>query len=131
MTTNFGQSPNDTQAGLRMPTNSNEVIGPEKFAEICRGIVTQHEGHAAHRMLDQVVTNLLSSLGYGEGMEIFLAHVGSYHTDEEGRLHIEFGKELVFAALGLKSQEAGTVAKFSIEIDGMKRDVRVSVSEGS
>ena len=48
--------------------------------------------------------------------------------NEDG-LHIEFGKELAFAALGLKSQEAGTVAKFSIEIDGMKRDVAVTISE--
>lgn len=86
MTTSFGPSPTDTQGALPTLTNLNAAIGPVEFANICRTIVTQHEGHAAHRLLDREVTNLLSSLGYGEGMEIFLAHVGSYHTDEEDEL---------------------------------------------
>ena len=80
MTTNYGPFPKDTLAGLRMPTNSKEVIGPDEFANICRTIVTQHEGHKAHRMLDQEVTRLLCSLGYGEGMAIFIAHVEPYHS---------------------------------------------------
>jgi len=80
MTTNYGQNQNDMPDALPTPINSKEAIGPEKFAEICRGIVTQHEGHEAHRMLDREVTNLLTSLGYGEGMEIFINHVGPYHN---------------------------------------------------
>jgi len=82
MTTNFGQNQSDTLDGSPTPTNSNEVIGPEKFAEICRGIVTLHEGHAAHRMLDQEVTRLLCNLGYSEGMAIFICHVLPYHEGE-------------------------------------------------
>lgn len=81
MTTNFGQNQTDMQAELLTPTNLSEAIGPEKFAEICRGIVTQHEGHTAHQILDQEVTRLLCNLGYGEGMAIFINHVGPYHKE--------------------------------------------------
>jgi hypothetical protein len=31
--------------------------------------------------LDWLVTELLSSLGYGEGMAIFLAHAMPYHSE--------------------------------------------------
>lgn len=82
MTTSFGQSLTDMQDELRMPTNLNAAIGPEKFAAICRDIVKQHEGHEAHRILDQAVTDLLSNLGYGEGMRIFIAHVAPYHSEQ-------------------------------------------------
>ena len=79
MTTNYGLSPTDTPDALPTQTNLSAGIGPEKFAEICRGIVTQHECHEAHRMLDQEVTRLLCNLGYGEGMAIFAAAVAPYH----------------------------------------------------
>ena len=67
--------------------------------------------------------------------DALVAQFKEHREDEAARiqnedgLHIEFGKELAFAAHALKSQEAGTVAKFSIEIDGMKRDVAVTISE--
>lgn len=61
-----------------MPT----ALRPDEFAAACRAIVEQDEGHEAHRRLDQLVTLLLSSLGYSEGMAIFLAAVAPYHTGE-------------------------------------------------
>ena len=57
-----------------------KVIGPDEFAMICKEIVNNHNGHEAHRMLDQAVTNLLTNLGYGEGMRIFIDHVMPYHA---------------------------------------------------
>lgn len=82
MTTSFGPFPKDTLAGLRMPKNSNEVIGPEKFAEICRDIVKQHEGHEAHRLMDSLTTQLLVSLGYGEGAMLFAKAVYDWHHSQ-------------------------------------------------
>ena len=61
------------------PTGSNAAFGPDEFAQRCQQIVQQHEGHTAHRMLDNLVTDLLSSLGYSEGMAIFIAHVRQFH----------------------------------------------------
>jgi hypothetical protein len=34
-------------------------------------------------MLDRLVTSLLTSLGYGDGMAIFLAAVGEFHPTSE------------------------------------------------
>lgn len=67
-------------------TGSSEVISPEQFATACAQIVQQQSGHEAHKALDQLVTGLLSSLGYGEGMAVFLAEVGPCH---EPRAQIE------------------------------------------
>lgn len=67
-------------------TGSSEVISPEQFATACAQIVQQQSGHEAHKALDQLVTGLLSSLGYGEGMAVFLAAVGPCH---EPRAQIE------------------------------------------
>lgn len=64
-------------------TGSNAVISPTEFAAACREIVQQHDGHAAHRMLDRLVTSLLTSLGYGDGMAIFIAAVGEFHPTPE------------------------------------------------
>lgn len=61
-------------------TASKPVISPTDFAEKCSAIVGQHSGHRAHQLLDQLVTETLSSLDYSEGMAIFLAHVGDYHA---------------------------------------------------
>jgi hypothetical protein len=63
-----------------MPTDWKPVMAPEAFALGCGYIVATESGHEAHRQLDQLVTSLLSSLGYGEGMAVFLAAVGPYHT---------------------------------------------------
>jgi len=69
------------QEGEPILTGSSAALSPEQFAAACREIVTRHEGHEAHRMLDRLVTNLLSSLGYSEGMAIFLAAVSPYHEE--------------------------------------------------
>lgn len=68
------------QAGEPTPTALRAVMTPEAFAAACGYIVQTEEGHEAHRQLDQLVTSLLCSLGYGDGMAVFLAHVGPYHT---------------------------------------------------
>lgn len=67
-------------------TGSSAVISPEQFATACAQIVQQQSGHEAHKALDQLVTGLLSSLGYSEGMAVFLAAVGPCH---EPRAQIE------------------------------------------
>lgn len=70
-----------TPGALDTLTDSKPVISPTAFAERCSEIVGQHSGHQAHRLLDQLVTETLSSLGYYEGMTIFLAHVREHHPE--------------------------------------------------
>lgn len=53
---------------------------PDAFADACRWIVANYEGGDAHRKLDALVTSLLTTLGYGEGMEIFMAQVRDAHN---------------------------------------------------
>jgi len=72
----------DGPAGVLTSIALSEALSPSEFAADCRALVTQHEGDAAHRMLDRLVTDLLSSLGYGEGMAIFIAAVAPYHAGE-------------------------------------------------
>lgn len=71
----------DGQAGAPISIGSNAVPSPEQFAIACRQIVQRFEGDAAHRALDLLVTDLLNSLGYSEGMTIFLTHVAPYHDE--------------------------------------------------
>lgn len=52
---------------------------PDAFASRVRAIVADLEGDARHRALDALVTELLTQLGYGEGMAIFLAQVTPFH----------------------------------------------------
>lgn len=73
------------RAGEHTSTALSGVISPSEFATKCREIAQQHDGHAAHRALDELVTNLLSKLGYGEGMAIFIAHVSPYHGGDACR----------------------------------------------
>lgn len=77
-----------TPVALDTPTVSKPVISPTDFAARCSAIVGQHSGHQAHRLLDQLVTETLSSLGYSEGMAIFLAHVGDYHPLTPEKPHV-------------------------------------------
>lgn len=58
-----------------------DAMTPPEFAEACRTIVARHLGDAAHRQLDALVTELLTGLGYGEGMGIFINRVRPYHAD--------------------------------------------------
>lgn len=53
---------------------------PDTFTGACRWTVATYDRETAHRMLDQVVTSLLCSLGYGEGMGVFLMAAGEMHT---------------------------------------------------
>lgn len=55
------------------------ALNPAVFADACRFLVANHDGHDLHRKLDMLVTSLLTSLGYGEGMEIFISRVAPDH----------------------------------------------------
>lgn len=59
-------------------------LKPDAFADACRWIVRNHSDNEAHRMLDVLVTSLLTTLGFGEGMRVFLAHVSRHHADYPG-----------------------------------------------
>ena len=67
-------------AGGPISTGSSEALSPSEFAAACKDLVTRLEGDAAHRALDLLATDLLTSLGYGEGMAIFIAAVAPYHA---------------------------------------------------
>lgn len=71
-------------AGVVAPLTStglSAAISPDQFALACKEIVQRQSGDAAHRELDQFVTELLTSLGYGEGMAVFIAGVAPYHSE--------------------------------------------------
>lgn len=74
LTQTVGEADEPTQTAL------SPIPTPEAFAQACRSIVAMHEGDIAHRVLDQVVTSLLTGLGYGEGMAIFLEAVRDRHA---------------------------------------------------
>lgn len=57
-------------------------LSPAEFCQACSELVAHHAGDEAHRRLDWLVTDLLSSLGYGDGMAIFLKGVAPYHSGE-------------------------------------------------
>lgn len=57
------------------------ALSAEAFANCCQFIVDNFKDDAAHRALDALVTSLLTSLGYGEGMEIFLTAVALRHDE--------------------------------------------------
>jgi hypothetical protein len=67
--------------GAIISIDLREAISPAEFATGCQDIVRQLDGHAAHKALDALVSDLLTNLGYGEAMDIFLQHVDPYHTD--------------------------------------------------
>ena len=64
-------------------TPLSATLTPSQFTAECRRIVAEAAGDDAHRQLDRLVTRLLSSLGFGEGMAVFIATVRRAH-DEEG-----------------------------------------------
>lgn len=57
------------------------ALNAKEFARACADIVTNHSGDDAHRLLDRLVTGHLTNLGFGEGMEIFMKHVGNQHGE--------------------------------------------------
>jgi hypothetical protein len=54
-------------------------MSPKAFAHACHVIVTEQQGHAAHRALDLLTNDLLRALGYGDGIDIFEAAVAHWH----------------------------------------------------
>lgn len=65
----------DGQDGGLMPTHWS----PAEFADACRSIVEHHSGHEAHRHLDLITSELLVSLGYGDGIAVFCRAVQGWH----------------------------------------------------
>lgn len=53
---------------------------PGSFAAACREIVASRRGHDAHRALDLLTNEVLRGLGYGDGIDIFEATVGAWHS---------------------------------------------------
>lgn len=66
-------------AGEHTPTPSKGALLPKDFARAVQHIVDTLSGDEAHAALDKVVTEQLTSLGYGKGMAIFLEAVSSKH----------------------------------------------------
>lgn len=56
-------------------------LTPAGFARRCREIRGTMSGHAAHRALDLLSNDVLQSLGYGAGVEIFEQGVREWHRD--------------------------------------------------
>ena len=54
---------------------------PEDFAAEARRIASEYRGHAAHRAFDAMCNNLLSTLGYFEGVEVFQKAVHDWHEE--------------------------------------------------
>lgn len=54
-------------------------MSPDAFAARCRQIVETEHGHAAHRALDVLTNDALSSLGFAEGIAIFESAVAAWH----------------------------------------------------
>lgn len=69
------------QEGAPTSIALSAALSPAEFAAACTDIVTRHAGDAAHRELDALVTSLLSSIGYSEGMAIFMTHAAPFHKE--------------------------------------------------
>ena len=61
-------------------TGSSVACSPLQFAALCQKIATEPDKETRHRLFDQASNELLCSLGFSEGVEIFRASVASYHT---------------------------------------------------
>lgn len=55
------------------------MMNPDEFETACREIVREKAGHEAHRALDLLTNDVLRSLGYGAGIDIFEASVEHWH----------------------------------------------------
>jgi hypothetical protein len=56
---------------------------PAAFADRCREIVETSRGHEAHRALDLLTNDVLRSLGFGEGINIFERAVDHWHREAD------------------------------------------------
>ncbi len=55
-------------------------MSPEDFAQRARAIIESSSGHDAHRALDILTNEVLRSLGYGAGIDIFESAVAHWHA---------------------------------------------------
>ena len=62
-----------------MPTAWSVAISPAQFASGCAWIMTNKHGEAAHMAFDLWSNLALSSLGYSEGVAMFLDGVNGWH----------------------------------------------------
>ncbi len=66
-------------AGLTPSVSKPALMTPQQFSENCAEIVKNLSGHEAHRALDLLTNQVLSMLGYSEGIDIFEAAVREWH----------------------------------------------------
>lgn len=67
------------EADAPMPTAWSEAISPAQFAAGCSWIMANKTGEAAHMAFDLLSNLALSSLGYSEGVALFLDGVKDWH----------------------------------------------------
>lgn len=101
------------QDGGPISTGLSKALSPEQFATACQQIVQTQSGDAAHRALDQLVTNLLSSLGYGEGMAVFINAVKPCH-DAPAFI------AAYLDSLAERTRQRGMARAFRIAADGVR-----------
>ncbi len=51
----------------------------ESFAAECKKLTVELTGDALHKAMDQLCCDVLASLGFGEGVTLFLAAVNGQH----------------------------------------------------
>jgi len=69
-------------------TKPMPLMTAQEFADRAREIVATMHGHAAHRAIDLLTNDVLSGLGYGEGIEIFEAAVAHWHDADMVYPHV-------------------------------------------
>lgn len=57
-------------------------LSADEFVAACQTLTEQFSGHELHLRMDWLVSDLLSSLGFGEGIAVFLKHAIPYHSKE-------------------------------------------------
>jgi len=67
------------EAAAPMPTAWSAAISPTQFAAGCSWIMANKHGEAAHMAFDLWSNLTLSSLGYSEGVAMFLDGVKCWH----------------------------------------------------
>ena len=82
MTTNFGQSPKDTQGALPTQTSLNAETGQEKSGEICNAIEAQPEENQKTVLFDRQ-----SNWDCGEMLTGVAGHFSATHKSPEGKWH--------------------------------------------
>lgn len=65
-----------------MKPDPSKYLSPDEFTEACKGILANYKGHEAHRMMDALTCELLTALGYGEGVTLFAKGVFDWHHSQ-------------------------------------------------